>query len=101
MGGVTMAQSVHTGWLAHAALEQSAAKSLLQGRACDGAAMVLHAVRQSVACDRREQPLSRAMRAPQFPQLNQSFVGQRHQALFAAFAPDAQEQAATVHIADL
>src|SRR5437016_9492105 len=87
----TMAQTVHVGAFAHAALQEGTPEGPLQGAASDRPGVVLHAVTHSVSGDRGEQPTGRVMSEPERAQLFQGPLGQRHETIFVSFAPDAQE----------
>ncbi len=96
----TVAQTVHVGGFAHAALQQSAAEGPLQSAASDRPGVVWHAVAQSVAGDRGEQPTGRVMGEPERAQLFQGPLGQRHETILVSFAPDAQEHPLRIDVAN-
>ena len=67
---------------AAAALLNNNPKGSLQSRAGDGAAIVLHAVRQAVSSHGGKKPLRGTMGAPELTQLSQGLVGQGHITVF-------------------
>ena len=95
-----MAQRVHVSRLGHAALVQCTTEGLLQRRARDGAAVVLHAVLKTVSCHRREKPYARAMRRPEFAQLLERGFTERHVTILAPLAVDMEQTPTAVHVAE-
>ena len=95
-----MAQTVDMGGFAHPALPQSTTQGPLQSAARDRAAVVLHAVRKSLAGHRREQPVRGPVGGPEFSELGESFVWQGYQPIVAAFAVDVQEHPRGIDLGD-
>ena len=95
-----MAQTVDVGGFAHTALLDSTTQGPLQSAGRDRAAVMLDAVRKSLAGHRREQPVRGAVGAPEFSELGESFVWQGHQPIVTAFAVDVQEHPRGIDLGD-
>jgi len=100
MGGEGMSEGVDVGGFAHAALVHGQTEGPLQGAARDGAAVVLHAVGETVAGHGREEPEGRTVRGPELTESFEGFLRQGHETILTAFAVDVQELAGGIDLGD-